>query len=183
MSEANQDGQLKPIKTCLFSYFPRDLMEIQKVVWIHRRPFLISYHRVVLASSDLGKSGLFYAVESRIFRARLFATDLLEAPRIHLLSLFVHTVAGRSRLPVSQSEKPNPIGWLKYPFHLPLILFLRFRLFSLRGILFGLLHQCSWLILLCLCFWRNQSWTVEFLARRNIASEGDPLYLEVQASP
>jgi hypothetical protein len=24
---------------------------------------------------------------------------------------------------------------------------------------------------------------VEFLARRNIASEGDPLYLEVQASP
>ncbi len=165
-------------------YYVHETHRVEMVVWIRRRPTLTSYHRVVLALCQPSRSGgLLFPVVSDIHRARLFAIDLLEAPRIHLLSLFVHTGAGRFALPKGPCEKPNQDGPPKRLFHLRLAAIPQDRLCEPSAILYGLLHQCSWLALLCLCFWRTQSWTKEFLGRRNIFSKDAPPCLVVLASP
>ena len=59
---------------------------------------VVSYWQAVSVSSDSEKYGLFSVVQSRIFRARVFAMFALEDSRIRLLSVLHHTAKPRREL-------------------------------------------------------------------------------------
>jgi len=150
---------------------------------------VVSYWQAVSVSSDSEKYGLFSVVQSRIFRARVFAMFALEDSRIRLLSVLNHTARLDRALVASilKPDKPNPDESLKYPSQLPATVCPIVRHKSLSGrvlsaIFVELLHQLAWLALLCLCFWRSQFWMNSMLSRKTLV--GNPaLYIEFLSNP
>jgi len=151
-----------------------------RMVYHHGYKFGYAIFWKVFIHQKSGAASLRSIAAYYIFRARIFAIQLLESPRIHLLSWFVRKADDLFVLRRSRLGQPNQDASVKYLSH-PLSINL--AEFSPREKWLELQHLCLWLFLQCLCFWRTRSWIQSKLAREKPSPEAFALYLEVLTSP